>query len=226
MQELIVAIFISIKITTYLNTEKLLTLIKNIFLLFMKNQLSNFAFHRNFKIKIQNKILNNISLQIKYKANISPAPKNDREIIIKNTFPFALVTRLKRILQKYFLNNIFLSTLSNPLPWKHVHIPCITTLPLLIDLIKRWRHQFNSFPSPNSPMGLCLPQDGPQHGSARIVGGLGIVWTRESKGLGIEKGQARVMARHHVGWSTATCTTWKWAKKTLRRKVSEKQISN
>lgn len=86
MQELIVAIFILIKITTYLNTEKLLTLIKNTFLLFMKNQLSNFAFHRNFKIKIQNKILNNISLQIKYKANISPAPKNDREIIIKILF--------------------------------------------------------------------------------------------------------------------------------------------
>lgn len=87
MHEIIVVISISIKITTYLNTKKLLTLIKNIFSLFMKNQLSHFAFHRNFKIKIQNKVLNNISLQIKYRANISPAPKNDKKkIIIKILF--------------------------------------------------------------------------------------------------------------------------------------------
>lgn len=114
MQQLIVAVYITIKITIYLNIEKLFALIKNIFLSFTKNQLSSFASPRNFKIKIQNKALNNIPLQIKYSSSkFFPRLK-----MRKNTFPFALVTGLKRILQKYFLNNIFLSTLRNPLTLK------------------------------------------------------------------------------------------------------------
>lgn len=187
MQQLIVAVYIAIKITTYLNIEKPFALIKNIFLSFTKKQLSSFASPRNFKIKIQNKALNNIPLQIKYSSSkIFPRLK-----MRKITFPFALVTGLKRILQKYFLNNIFLSTLCNPLTLK----TCAYSLHYNTSAADRSYQKMaplvQSLPSPNSPMGLCLPQDGPQHGSARIVGGLGIVWTRESKGLGIEKGQAK-----------------------------------